>query len=176
MTKKKAIRPFIMVSIAAILWTSSSPSSQRIDLSPKNWPQGELQKYTIFNQQYGQPKPLAESSRAVVSGTSEALAVRAGLEALKQGGSAADAALTTSLAQIALAAGSYVSYAGAMTVVYFEAATGKTYAMNARFNTLLEENDPLSIPVSGIPSGRTALVPGFMAGAQALHDRFGRLS
>ena len=30
-------------------------------------------------------------------------------------------------------------------------------------------------PVRGKPSGRTALVPGFMAGVQAAHDRFGKL-
>ncbi|MGH9854151.1 MAG: gamma-glutamyltransferase [Blastocatellia bacterium] len=35
--------------------------------------------------------------------------------------------------------------------------------------------NPLTIPGGGKPSGRTALVPGFFAGVQAAHDRFGKL-
>src|SRR6185437_1040554 len=53
--------------------------------------------------------------------------------------------------------------------------------LNAGFNTPIGETDPLSIPAidpltgGGSPSGRTALVPGFMAGVQAAHGRFGTL-
>jgi hypothetical protein len=39
---------------------------------------------------------------------------------------------------------------------------------NAGFNTPLEEKDPLTIPISGKPSGRTALAPGFGAWADQL--------
>ena len=111
----------------------------------------------------------------MIAGTSGPLAVHAGLEALRRGGSAADAALTTALAQVALTAGSTVSYAGIMTVVYYDASTAQTYTLNAGYNTVQEEKDPGTIPTIGSHSGRTALVPGFMAGVQALHDRFGRL-
>jgi gamma-glutamyltranspeptidase len=38
------------------------------------------------------------------------------------------------------------------------------------------EREPLTIPRMGEHSGRTALVPGFMAGVQSLHDRFGKLT
>lgn len=145
------------------------------NLSPKYWPAGELEKFKVLNNTPGQPHPMAEGTKGVIAGTTGALAVRAGLEALKQGGSAADAALTTSLAQISLAAGCWVSYSGIMTGVYYEARTGKVYSLNAGFNTVQGENDPLSIPGTGKPSGRTALVPGYMAGVQALHDKFGKL-
>ena len=66
-------------------------------------------------------------------------------------------------------------------MTYYDASTGKIYHLNAGYNTLLEEKDPLSIPrmdestTRGSPSGRTALVPGFMAGIQAAHDRFGKI-
>ena len=66
-------------------------------------------------------------------------------------------------------------------MTYYDAATGKAHFLNAGFNTPVEEKDPLSIPKmdplkgGGTPSGRTALVPGFMAGVQAAHDRFGKL-
>src|SRR5262245_46719063 len=118
----------------------------------------------------------------MIAATTGAAAVDGGLEVLKRGGSAVDAALATSLAQIALAAGSWVSYAGIMTMVCFDAASGRTYNMNAAFNSVKAERDPLLMPgyefadLKGNPlraapayqpSGRTALVPGFMAGVDA---------
>src|SRR5262245_10367464 len=122
-----------------------------------------------------QQPPLAEGRNGVVVGTTGPAAVHAGLEALKKGGSAADAALTTALAQVVECGGAYVSHAGIFAMVYFDAATSKTYYLNACYNTALDEKDPTTIPGRGKPSGRTALVPGFMAGVQAAHDRFGKL-
>jgi gamma-glutamyltranspeptidase / glutathione hydrolase len=119
---------------------------------------------------------LAEGRNGVVAAVTGAKAVPAGLQILKKGGSAADAALATALAQIVECGGCYVSHAGILSMVYFEAETGKVHYLNAGFNTLREEKDPLTIPGAGKPSGRTALVPGFMAGVQAAHDRFGKLS
>ena len=49
------------------------------------------------------------------------------------------------------------------------------YALDAGYNTIREEKDPLTIPAVGIPSGRAVLVPGYMAGVEALHRRFGKL-
>ena len=148
---------------------------KEVNLSPENWLEGELEKYTKLNQIYGQPKLVAESSKGMISGAIEPLSIHAGLLALKQGGSAADAVMTTAIAQICQAIGSYVSYAGFMTMVYYDALTGKVHSMNAAYNTVYEEDDPLSIPALGTPSGRTALVPGFFAGVQAAHDRFGKI-
>jgi gamma-glutamyltranspeptidase/glutathione hydrolase len=118
---------------------------------------------------------LAEGKHGVVVGTTGPTSVKAGLEVLKKGGTAADAAVATSLAQVVECAGSYVSHAGILGMVYYEAATGKVLFLNAAYNTPREEKDPLTIPGKGKPSGRTALVPGFMAGVQAAHDRFGKL-
>lgn len=130
------------------------------------------------------------ASRGMVTATTGAAAVEAGLDMLRQGGSAADAAVATALSQVCLAAGSWVSYAGIYTMVYFDAASGKTHNLNAAYNTVREEADPQSIPgiqlsqirADGIsafcydsPSGRTALTPGFMAGIAATHERFGKL-
>jgi gamma-glutamyltranspeptidase/glutathione hydrolase len=60
-------------------------------------------------------------------------------------------------------------------MVYYDAKTGKTHSLHAGWNTVKGETDPMSIPVSGTPSGRQVLVPGFMAGVQAAHQRFGKL-
>ena len=157
-----------------------------VDLSPAKWGAGDLEFYTRLNRQFGLQNVLAQGANGVVSGTTSASAQRAGLEALQQGGSAADAVLTTSLTQIALAAGSWVSYAGIITMVYYDAATSRYYNLNAAYNTILGENDPMSIPRQSnvleptgeekpAASGRTALVPGYMAGVEAAHKKFGKL-
>jgi gamma-glutamyltranspeptidase/glutathione hydrolase len=124
----------------------------------------------------------------MVTGTTGSTAIEGGVEILKAGGTAADAAMATALTQVCMAAGSWVSYAGIMTMVYFDAASGQTYNMNAAYNTVKAETDATTLP--GInpvdlakdlrggsypPSGRTALVPGFMAGVEAAHERFGKL-
>ena len=153
----------------------SKKSSVEVSFSPAVWPDGELERFAKLNDTGGVPKPLAEGTRGMVAGVQNALAVRAGLEALKQGGNAIDAALTTALAQTVLSMGSGMTQAGIMEMIYFDAATAKVYTLNADWNSVQEEKDPLTIPVMGIPSGRTALVPGFMAGVQAAHDRFGKL-
>ncbi len=117
-------------------------------------------------------------------GTTGAAAVEAGLDILKAGGSAMDTALATAMAQVTLAAGSWVSFAGLMTVVYYDAETDAVYNMNASYNTVAGEDDPMSIPGLDLedfmstniqPSGRATLVPGFMKGVEAGHARFGRV-
>lgn len=117
------------------------------------------------------PNNWADGSAGSIGSTTDPFAVHAGLKVLQEGGTAADAALTTALTQIALSAGSAVSYAGLLDALYYDASSGKVYSLNAGFNSVRAESDPASIPRA--PSGRTALVPGFMAGVQALHDRFG---
>jgi gamma-glutamyltranspeptidase/glutathione hydrolase len=75
---------------------------------------------------------------------------------------------------MALNAGAAVSYSGILTAIYYGANTKKVYFLNASWNTPNYDADTSSIPPLGTPSGRTALVPGFMVGVRALHDRFGR--
>ncbi len=156
------------------------------DLSPRKWGARDRAVYDWLNQQFGLQNVLARGKNGVITGTSSAAAERAGLEALRQGGSAADAAIATSLAQVALAMGSVVSYAGIFSMVYFDAGSGRTCYLNAGFNTVLGESEPMTIPAQAnpmtpqagaplTPSGRTALVPGYMGGIQAAHERFGRL-
>lgn len=130
------------------------------------------------------PAPQAVP-RGMVTGTTGAQAIEGGVEILKAGGSAADAAMSTALTQICMAAGSWVSYAGLMTMVYYDAETGEVNNMNAAYNTVAAETDPLTIPGIDVtagfggfeaePNGRTVLVPGFMKGVEAASERFGKL-
>jgi gamma-glutamyltranspeptidase / glutathione hydrolase len=111
-------------------------------------------------------------TNAMVAATTGGRAVEAALEILREGGSAMDAALATALCEVVHAGGSYVSFGGIMIVLYYDAESGKVHYLDAQYNVPLQEKNAKSIPKKG---GRTALVPGFMAGVQAAHDRFGKL-
>lgn len=156
------------------------------DLSPAHWGDDERERFARLQAQRYPPNPLAVGTHGAITGAHNALAIRAGLAALEQGGSSVDAALTAALAQITLTAGAPISFAGIMTLIHFDASSGETATLNACWNTVREEKEPLTIPgftelsVSGLPesevSGRTALVPGFMKGVEEAHRRFGRLA
>lgn len=152
-----------------------------VNLAPSSWDPQALASLNERNASFGDSDVLARGDNGVIAGTTGAPAVYAGLQALKQGGTAIDALLATSLAQILLAAGSWVSYAGIFNLVYYDSATGEAYNLNASYNSFLNEDDPASIPTekdsegNPTPSGRTALVPGYFAGVQAAHDKFGKL-
>ncbi len=175
----------LVLSAATLLVALTAPvghAETEVDLSPAGWQDGEIEKYLALEGVLGEVKPLAEGTSGLIAGSSSTLAMRAGLEALKQGGTAADAVLTGAMAQIVMNAGATVSYAGVLELVYYDAASGRVYALDAGFNTVRAEDDPLSIPplrpgpeATPEPRGRTVLVPGFMAGVQAAHERFGKL-
>jgi len=149
------------------------------NLSPANWPpaakaQAEAQEQTVFPSKI---RPV-EGRSALISATLSPLAIRAGIESLKQGGTAADAASTIALTQIVTALGSYVSYAGILQLVYYDSHTHKLYSLDAGWNSYLGETKPATIPTNEAApgaEGRKTLVPGFMAGIEAMHKRFGRL-
>jgi gamma-glutamyltranspeptidase/glutathione hydrolase len=116
--------------------------------------------------------PVPEGTHGMIAATTGGKAVEAGIQILKEGGTAADAAMAAALCEVTHAGGSYVSFAGIMMMMYYDAASGKVHYMDAQYNTPLGEKHASSIPRTG---GRTALVPGFMAGVQAAHDKFGKL-
>lgn len=120
-------------------------------------------------------REYAQDNRGIVVTTGPTETQQVGMDMLERGGSAVDAALASALARITHNMGWIVSFAGIYMMVYYEASTGKVYSLNACFKTPLEEDDPLSIPRFGIPNARAVLVPGFMAGVQAAHDKFGKL-
>jgi len=125
--------------------------------------------------QIAPPYHLQTNGGALIS-TGPSQSAQVGTDILERGGNAIDAALASALYRITLDMGYIVSFAGIYMMVYYEASTGKVYSLNACFKTPLEEFDPLSIPDGRIPNARGVMVPGFMAGVQAAHDRFGRLS
>ncbi|MFM7092453.1 MAG: gamma-glutamyltransferase [Bacteroidota bacterium] len=175
-----------MVTVSFILLLSACTGKKEISLSPERWGEGELAKYLAMDARPYPNNPSAIGEKGAVSTAFHSAASRAGLEALKNGGSSVDAALTAAMTQITLNAGAVTSFFGILDMVHYDAATGTIVSMDATWNTVKNENDPMTIP-RGIAfqgegaypsreiSGRTALVGGFMRGVEAAHKRFGKL-
>ena len=158
-------------------------------LAPSGWSDEERQQFWDIQQSWLPGNPVAKGSCGAVTTALNGLAARAGEEALRQGGSATDAVMTGALAQIVLGGGAVISFFGILAMIHYDSAGGEITSLNAGWNTCREEDDPLSIPGtlnpggegtanmlgSGAPSGRTALVGGFMRGLEEAHKRFGKL-
>ena len=158
------------------------------DLSPVHWAaeiRSDVEQKEVFSYPpYGR---TVEGDRGLVTGTLSPIAIHSGSEALRQGGSAADAVATAALTEIATSAGGPVSYAGVLQLLYYDARKKKVYALDAQWGRYENETDPATIPDAtrrpgasqpDLPVdqlGRDTLVPGFMAGIEAMHTRFGRL-
>jgi gamma-glutamyltranspeptidase/glutathione hydrolase len=166
----------------------STATASAADLSPDHWPAAtraeiERRELAIFPA----TAQTIQGGSILVTGTMSPIAVHAGMEALRQGGTAADAAATVALTQVATNLGSVVSYAGVSQLLYYEAKTKKVYALDAGWASYEHETDVATIPAANTnlvigqlaptdgAQGRKTLVPGFMAGIEAMHARFGRL-
>jgi len=176
------------VAVIVMSMVAVSEAGFGADLSPAKW---KAEEKVRAEQAQQMPWPMqarvVEGQQGLVTATMSPIAVQAGVEVLRQGGTAADAAATVALTQIATALGSYVSYAGIMELVYYDAKSGKVTTMDAGWNSYLGETDPKSIPVTDLGAlsfgkkategaeGRMTLVPGFMAGIEQMHKRYGRL-
>ena len=179
-------RDFLLASAAALCLAKAAGAA---DLSPAAWPVAERARLEALEQSpYPSAARVVMSSRGgeIVSATLSPVAVHAGMQALRQGGTAADAAIAVAFTQTATDLGAVISYAGVAELIYYEAATGRTYAMDAGWASWSGEREPASIPTPDMTllgggaggagaQGRKTLVPGFMAGMEAAHHRFGRL-
>ena len=181
-------RTYLRNALTFALMVCVATPGAAADLSPARWPEAERLRLEQREAAIWPTEIRSASSRqGLVAGTASPIAVHAGAEALRQGGTAADAAIATALTQVTTMLGANVSYAGVAQLVYFEARTGRVYTLDAGWGTWRGEHSPATIPGTDLgmitghttaPSGaagRKALVPGFMAGMAAIHHRFGRL-
>ncbi len=176
------------LGIATVLMNSGNIGAGRlpdVSLSPDGWAT-DYTRYLAAQDVDRTAAGVATGTHGAVTVAYNGVAARAGLEALKRGGNAMDAALTAAVTQVAVTAGAPISYFGILSLVYYDAASGRVYTMNAEWNTVRGETEPLTIPGSlnmsseaGLRgtavSGRTALVGGFMKGVGAAQHRFGAL-
>ena len=108
--------PLVALALHACTWGEP-------DLSPENWAE-DYDRFMAAQLVERTAADVATGERGAVTVAYNGLAARAGLEALKQGGGAIDAALTAALAQVALTAGAPISYFGIMSLVYYDAGSG----------------------------------------------------
>jgi gamma-glutamyltranspeptidase/glutathione hydrolase len=115
-------------------------------------------------------------SNIFVSTSSGTYAAQAGREILVNGGSAADAVAAASMVQIVDAAGTYVSFAGMMVALYYEASTGKVFSINGDYGvpTKKQGENLTSLYAQG-KLGVGVLIPGYFGGIRELLARFGKL-
>lgn len=181
MSKSKCLRA-LMGTLA--LATAASTAAQ----SPATWTAADRERLEQREAAiFPSAAANASSSKGLVSATASPIAVHAGVEVLRAGGTAADAAVATAFTQITTMLGANVSFAGVAQLVYYDAKTHQVYAMDAGWNGWKGERSPATIPSTDLSAltgaavdasgaaGRKTLVPGFMAGMSAMHARFGRL-
>jgi len=175
-----------LASVLSVVSTSAQAPPRATDISPAVWPKGEYERFIAAQNVDRTTASVATGRNGAVTVAYNGIAARAGLESLARGGNAIDAAMTAAVTQVAVTAGAPISYFGIMSLVYYDAASGKVYTMNAEWNTVRGETSAATIPGSinmaspeGLRgtavSGRTALVGGFMKGVGAAHARFGKL-
>jgi len=128
-----------------------------------------------------QSAPLvAKQTAAVVA--ANPMAVEAGLEILRKGGSAVDAAVAVQ-AMLGLVEPQSSGVGGGAFMMYYDAATGKVTALDGREKApagatpdmfLDEHGKPLSY-LQAVRTGRSTGVPGAIGMLSEAHERFGHL-
>src|SRR6201996_5860751 len=122
----------------------------------------------------------AKQTAAVVA--ANPMAVEAGAEILRKGGSAVDAAIAVQ-AMLGLVEPQSSGVGGGSFLMYYDAATGKTTALDGREKApagatpdmfLDEHGKPLSY-MQAVRSGRSTGVPGAIGMLSEAHERFGHL-
>ncbi len=100
-------------------------------------------------------------------------AQKAGYRILNSGGNAFDAYVTVSVVENVVSSG-YVTLAGLLSTLIYRQGTGETVYLDGGFNSVLDPAgafDPEN-PVKG----KAIVVPGLVAGLEAISKRYGRLS
>ena len=126
--------------LLSILLTLASVG-ESAELSPEHWASHDREALEKFEEQ-GTPQSIRklETKNGMISATLSPVSIRAGIETLKEGGTAADAAAAVALTQISRALGSYVSYAGIFQLLYFEKKSGKITSIDSGWASYQNEN------------------------------------
>src|SRR4051794_17118656 len=104
------------------------------DLLPAHWPAAQRAELERRERSFMPTSAREVRGRVLVTGTASPVAIHAGMEALRQGGSAADAVTVVALTQIARTMGATVSYAGKMGAAYYDARTGTVSFLDGGFS------------------------------------------
>ncbi|KDN18564.1 gamma-glutamyltransferase [Amycolatopsis rifamycinica] len=119
---------------------------------------------------YGRKAPVEADGGMVV--TSHPIAVRAGTEVLREGGTAADAALAAAATQVVVEP-HMTALTGGLAMLYWDARTGSASYLNGNVAAPLA---PLpGFTGADLTTGRGVPVPGWWPAFRAAHERFGAL-
>lgn len=117
-------------------------------------------------------------SRYGIVATTHVQASQAGVEILRRGGSAVDAAIAAN-AVLGVTEPMMNGIGGDLFAIYWDAKTGKLYGLNSSgwaprdlTPARMKARDATKMPLRGIDA---VTVPGAVAGWNALHERFGKL-
>lgn len=122
------------------------------------------------------PKPVARGKRAAASSSHPAV-TRTMLDVLRSGGTAADAVVAGALMS-ATVEPHMTNHGGAVTCLYWDAKTQKPWALNST-GTIVPGLPPFRVLPAGLGGfaaagkGAIAVIPGFVPGLGAIHQRFG---
>lgn len=118
--------------------------------------------------QFGRKTPASGKKGMVIC--SHPLASQAGVDLLKAGGNAADAALATSVCQTVVEP-HMTGITGVLSMLYFDAKTGQTTYVNG--SAARPMADLPGFGPADMAGGRGVAVPGFWAGFEAAHAKHG---
>jgi gamma-glutamyltranspeptidase / glutathione hydrolase len=125
------------------------------------------------------PKPVIKGKKAVAS-SDNPIVTETMLQVMREGGNAVDAAIAGCLVQ-ATVAPHMTNHTGSVVFLYWEAKTGKSYALDSS-GTLVPGLPPFRPIPGGLgvldpgPVGPIACIPGFMPGLREMQQRFGSKS
>lgn len=120
---------------------------------------------------YPELKELSSSRESMVV-AAHPLATNAGLEMLRRGGNAMDAAVAATMVMSVMQWN--VSLAGGQQLTYYDAKNKKTIVINAEPNSFKEDVMPYNPERDNI-TGRSIRVPGSFAGFYLAQKKYGRL-
>lgn len=120
---------------------------------------------------FGPKEPASGQGGLVIC--AHPLATRAGADILRAGGNAADAVLAASVTQTVVEP-HMTGITGVLSMLYYEASTGKTHYVNGGMNAPLAKLNGWGPEATS--TGLGAGVPGFWAGYEASRTRFGSKS
>jgi gamma-glutamyltranspeptidase/glutathione hydrolase len=130
------------------------------------------QRHKLLDQaHFGRKTPTSGKKGMVIC--SHPLASQAGVDLLKSGGNAADAALAMSICQTVVEP-HMTGITGVLSMLYFDAKTGQTSYVNG--SAARPMADLPGFGAADIAAGRGVAVPGFWAGFEAAHAKHGRAS
>jgi gamma-glutamyltranspeptidase/glutathione hydrolase len=119
------------------------------------------------------PKTPVRAKKAAVT-TDSAIVTETMIDVLKSGGNAADAVIAGAMVQAAVEP-FMTNHAGLITMLYYEAATGKIHQLDS-----IGAHPSGLAPFRPVPSSvgsfaampPSAIIPGFMPGLKAVHEKF----